>query len=144
MINNETQKSRGFGFITYACSTMVDACQKARPHTLDNKVVECKRAVPRDDTNPVNHQTVKKLFVSGIKKELTEDDLRNYFKDFGTLEEVDVIKDRDTQENRGFAFVTFDDYDPVDKLVILKSHQITTPEFGTFKCDVKKAAPKDS
>ncbi|CAF4360854.1 unnamed protein product [Rotaria sordida] len=37
--------SRGFGFVTFADSASVDAVMLARPHTLDNRVVEPKRAV---------------------------------------------------------------------------------------------------
>ncbi len=37
--------SRGFGFVTFADSSSVDALMQSRPHTLDNRVVEPKRAV---------------------------------------------------------------------------------------------------
>ena len=35
----------------------------------------------------------------------------------GEVVDVDVIIDKDTKRKRGFAFVQFDDYDPVDKAV---------------------------
>ena len=41
------RRSRGFGFIIFANSSSVDAAQAARPHTLDGKVVDTKRAVPK-------------------------------------------------------------------------------------------------
>lgn len=44
-------RSRGFGFITYSEPGMVDAAQAARPHKIDGKVVEPKRAVPRNVSN---------------------------------------------------------------------------------------------
>lgn len=40
-------RSRGFGFITYSRAHMVDDAQNARPHRVDGRVVEPKRAVPR-------------------------------------------------------------------------------------------------
>lgn len=40
-------RSRGFGFITYARAAMVDEAQAHRPHRIDGRVVEPKRAVPR-------------------------------------------------------------------------------------------------
>lgn len=43
--------SRGFGFVTFAESASVDALMQARPHTLDNRIVEPKRAVNRKDFN---------------------------------------------------------------------------------------------
>ena len=41
-------RSRGFGFITYKFSMSVDEAQGNRPHTIDNKEVETKRATPRE------------------------------------------------------------------------------------------------
>lgn len=41
-------RSRGFGFVTYARAYMVDEAQAARPHRVDGREVEPKRAVPRD------------------------------------------------------------------------------------------------
>ena len=32
-------RSRGFGFITFATDEQVDACQQARPHTVDGIAV---------------------------------------------------------------------------------------------------------
>lgn len=40
--------SRGFGFVTFADSASVDALMQSRPHTLDNRVVEPKRAVSHE------------------------------------------------------------------------------------------------
>ena len=48
MVDPHTKKSRGFGFVEFASRAQVDACQAARPHIVDGKVVETKRAVPRD------------------------------------------------------------------------------------------------
>lgn len=41
-------RSRGFGFITYSQSGMVDQAMANRPHKIDGREVETKRAVPRD------------------------------------------------------------------------------------------------
>lgn len=41
-------RSRGFGFITYSQSSMVDQAMANRPHKIDGREVETKRAVPRD------------------------------------------------------------------------------------------------
>lgn len=56
MRDPNTKKSRGFGFITYKRAHMVDDAQKARPHKVDGREVEPKRAVPREvrDFKPLN------------------------------------------------------------------------------------------
>lgn len=51
MKDPKTKRSRGFGFITYAKAHMVDDAQANRPHKVDNRTVEPKRAVPRTVRN---------------------------------------------------------------------------------------------
>ena len=39
MKDKETGQSRGFGFVTYSNPQCVTEVLKARPHTIDNKIV---------------------------------------------------------------------------------------------------------
>ena len=48
MRDPNTKRSRGFGFVTYATVEEVDAAMNARPHKVDGRVVEPKRAVSRE------------------------------------------------------------------------------------------------
>ena len=140
MKDPETQVSRGFGFVTYATDEQVDACQLARPHTIDGRTVETKRAIPKSD-NPNSAQTVTKLFVGGFKEDLDADDLRTYFGQYGTVTEVKVIMDKETGKKKGFGFVDFDDYDPVDKIICKALEQ--NHEIKGRRVDVNKAIKKE-
>ena len=60
---------------------------------------------------------MKKIFVGGIKEDTEESHLRDYFTQFGKIEVIDIMTDRNTGKKRGFAFVTFDDHDSVDRIV---------------------------
>uniref|UniRef100_A0A673BT88 Heterogeneous nuclear ribonucleoprotein A1-like n=1 Tax=Sphaeramia orbicularis TaxID=375764 RepID=A0A673BT88_9TELE len=133
-----SKRSRGFGFVTYSSVNEVDAAMSARPHKVDGRVVEPKRAVSREDSNkPGAHITVKKIFVGGIKEDTEESHLRDYFQQFGKIEVIDIMTDRSTGKKRGFAFVTFDDHDSVDRIVIQKYHTI-----NCHNCEVRKALTK--
>lgn len=65
--------------------------------------------------SPETNATVKKLFIAGIKDDVTDDQLKDYFSEFGTVTNVTIVTDKATQKKKGFGFVEFDDYDPVDK-----------------------------
>ncbi|XP_070546973.1 heterogeneous nuclear ribonucleoproteins A2/B1-like isoform X2 [Ptychodera flava] len=139
MKDPQSRRSRGFGFVTYKSCTMVDDAMANRPHKLDNREVEPKRAIAREESNnPLSHMTVKKIFVGGIKDDTDDSHLREYFGKYGKIETIDVITDKDSGNKRGFAFITFDDHDPVDKIVGIKYHSI-----NGHKSEVKKAVPKN-
>ncbi|XP_011806718.1 PREDICTED: heterogeneous nuclear ribonucleoprotein A3-like isoform X3 [Colobus angolensis palliatus] len=138
MRDPQTKRSRGFGFVTYSCVEEVDAATCARPHKVDGRVVEPKRAVSREDSvKPGAHLTVKKIFVGGIKEDTEEYNLRDYFEKYSKIETIEVMEDRQSGKKRGFAFVTFDDHDTVDKIVLQKYHTI-----NGHNCEVKKALSK--
>ncbi|XP_030920607.1 heterogeneous nuclear ribonucleoprotein A1-like, partial [Geospiza fortis] len=72
---------------------------------------------PQDSQRPGAHLTVKKIFVGGIKEDTEEHHLRDYFGQYGKIEVIEIMTDRGSGKKRGFAFVTFDDHDSVDKIV---------------------------
>ncbi|KAK2114070.1 Heteroproteinous nuclear ribonucleoprotein A1 [Saguinus oedipus] len=138
MRDPNTKRSGGFGFIAYATVEEVDAAMNARPHKVDGRVVEPKRAVSREDSQrPGAHLTVKKKFVGGIKEDTEEHHLRDYFEQYGKIEVIEIMTDRGSGKKRGFAFVTFDDHDSVDKIVIQKYHTV-----NGHNCEVRKALSK--
>ena len=47
-----------------------------------------------------------KIYVGNMSYSTTEDGLRTKFEEFGAVEEVAVITDRETGRPRGFGFVT--------------------------------------
>uniref|UniRef100_G3UJ62 RRM domain-containing protein n=1 Tax=Loxodonta africana TaxID=9785 RepID=G3UJ62_LOXAF len=138
MRDPNTKRSRGFGFVTYSTVEEVDAAMNARPHKVDGRVVEPKRAVSREDSQrPGAHLTVKKIFVGGIKEDTEEHHLRHYFEQYGKIEVIEIMTDQGSGKKRGFVFVTFDDHDSVDKIVIQKYHTV-----NGHNCEVRKVLSK--
>jgi len=143
MQDKMTAKSRGFGFVTYRHGDALEKAMSHRPHVIDEKRVDPKRAIPKEmgkDSGKMDaYMSVRKIFVGGIRdKPITEDDLRAYFSQYGDIKDCVIMTDKTTQKSRGFAFVVFDDYDSVDKIVIQRFHII-----NGVNVEVKKAIPKE-
>ena len=47
----------------------------------------------------------KKLYVGNLPYSATEDSLKEAFLEFGTVESVTIITDRDTGQSKGFGFL---------------------------------------
>ncbi|KAJ8777785.1 hypothetical protein J1605_014138 [Eschrichtius robustus] len=125
MRDPNTKCSRGFGFVTYAIVKEVDAAMNARPHKVDGRVVEPRRAISREDSQrPGAHLTLKKIFAGGIKEDTEEHHLRDYFEHLGKIEVIEIMTDQGSGKKRGYAFVTFDEHDSIDKIVIQKYHTV--------------------
>lgn len=84
-----------------------------------------KRAVPKELFFECDGLLqVNRIFVGGLRQEVEESDLREYFGKYGKVCKVELMVDRHTNAKRGFAFIEFDDYDPVDKAVMQGKHKI--------------------
>jgi len=49
-----------------------------------------------------------KIYVGNLPYTSSEEDLQNFFSSCGSINDVHIIKDRETGRSRGFGFVTFD------------------------------------
>ncbi len=58
----------------------------------------------------------KRIYVGNLPFSATEDEVRDKFSEFGTVESVNLISDRHTGQPRGFGFVEMDD-DGVEKAI---------------------------
>ena len=60
---------------------------------------------------------MKNIFVGSLPFETTEDSIRSLFESHGTVERVNLMKDRDTGRSRGFAFVEMTDTAQADAAI---------------------------
>ncbi len=59
----------------------------------------------------------KKLYVGNLAYTTTEDDLRTLFGQAGTVATVELIKDRDTGNSKGFGFVEMGTQEEAEKAI---------------------------
>lgn len=48
-----------------------------------------------------------KIYVGNLSYDTTEDELRDYFSQFGTIAEIKLISDYQTGRPKGFGFITY-------------------------------------
>ena len=58
-----------------------------------------------------------KLFVANLPRESTEKELTEFFSEVGTVKEVKIIMDRETNQSRGFGFVVMSSQDEAEKAI---------------------------
>lgn len=54
---------------------------------------------------------MKNLYVGNLSWDATEDDVKDYFGQIGTVKSAKIITDRDSGKSRGFCFVEMDNAD---------------------------------
>merc|ERR1719285_679001 len=130
------ERSRGFGFITFRSASSVARVLSASSHLLDGKAIDPKPATPK---NRSRESKTKKIFVGGVSQETATEEVREYFRQFGNVEDAVMLMDQQTKRHRGFGFVTFEQEETVDRVCELHFHTIKNK-----KVECKKAQPKEA
>ena len=80
-----------------------------------------------------------KLYVGNLSYSVTEDELREMFAQAGNVTSVAVIKDRDTGQSKGFAFIEFGSQADAQKAISRFNGQ----KLGERTLTVNLARPKE-
>ena len=80
-----------------------------------------------------------KIYVGNLSYQMTEDELHSLFTQIGTVNEVALIKDRDTGSSKGFAFVTMSSQEEADKAI----EQFNGKTMGERALTVNIARPRE-
>ncbi len=57
------------------------------------------------------------IYVGNLKYEVKESDLQNLFSEYGEVNNVKVVKDRESNRSKGFGFVTMNDTEEAEAAI---------------------------
>ena len=83
---------------------------------------------------------MKKIFVGNLSFRATEDEVRSMFAEYGAVDSVSIVTDRDTGQARGFGFVEMSN-DAEAKRAI---DSLNGKELNGRALNVNEARPKES
>jgi cold-inducible RNA-binding protein len=65
-----------------------------------------------------------KVYIGNLPYTVTEDEIRNFFEDCGTVSDIRIITDRDTGRSKGFGFVSFENEDGLKTALEKDNHEM--------------------
>jgi len=130
--------SRGFGFVTFACSFMAEAAFEHDEHLINDKKIALRLAKPDKKKNKKSLPELEResrdlkdlcknkrsIYVGSLKPEITEQDLVGYFSVFGKVLRAHKIADKDTGAVKTYGFVDFAEFGVVQKIMNVPRHFI--------------------
>lgn len=110
-VERGSNRPRGFGFVTLdSRSAAEQAIQKLDQSQLDGRMIRVSESRPRGQgpSGEFNRSGQKdvRLYVGNLSLDATEESVKNLFSKFGPVTDCFLPTDRDTNQVRGFAFVT--------------------------------------
>ncbi|XP_003970902.1 heterogeneous nuclear ribonucleoprotein A/B [Takifugu rubripes] len=130
--DSDSGRSRGFGFVLFKDPSSVEKVLEQKEHRLDGRLIDPKRAMA------MKKEPVKKIFVGGLIPEATEENIREYFGEYGEIENIELPLDPKSNKRRGFIFITYKEEASAKKCLENKFHTIE----GS-RCELKLAQPKE-
>jgi RNA-binding protein Musashi len=142
IISEHGGKSRGFGFVTFKDPANARAALESKDLLIDDRQLECKFAIAKDPslTRP-EEGDAKKIFVSGLSSEVSQEEFKHVFSQFGPVLNAILMSDHQTGKPRGFGFITFENEESVAKALAADHIDIKVQE-PVKKLEIKKAVPK--
>ena len=117
--DSATGRSRGFAFIIFKSEEGLKAATANSTHNIKEKKVAVKKAQTRPG----------KIYVGKLKAEITDDQIKTFFSQFGTIANVEQPFDKTKNERKNFCFITFEKEENAKKLikegtVFLEGHEL--------------------
>ena len=79
------------------------------------------------------------IYVGNMSYQTTEESIKSLFEEYGEVEKVTMIMDRETQRPKGFGFVVMSNDDEANKAI----EELNQKEFEGRNLKINEAKPKE-
>merc|ERR1711976_908139 len=112
------KESRGFAFIEFKNLKNAIDCVNTPNQTIDGRRINCKYHLSLNEIKDREVFEKKcKIFVGGLLSTTTENDLIDYFSQYGKLVNCYLLLNKNTSKSRRFGFIHFEDEETVKKVL---------------------------
>jgi len=122
-----TGRSRGFAFVVFKSVQSLQDAVTEQEHSVKGKKVAVKKAKAKEG----------KIYVGKLKPELSDEEIKSHFAQFGNISAVEQPFDKTKNERKNFCFITFEKEDHAKQLLKAGITIINGVEL-----EVKKVTPK--
>ncbi|ERE72441.1 DAZ-associated protein 1 [Cricetulus griseus] len=92
--------------------------------------------------NSAGADEIGKLFVGGLDWSTTQETLRSYFSQYGEVVDCVIMKDKTTNQSRGFGFVKFKDPNCVGTVLASRPHTLDGRNIDPKPCTPRGMQPE--
>ena len=137
--NRQTGRCLGFGYITCGTRATFEAIIAKKDHCINGRVVECKKMLKKGQLEcQVEEERNKKLFIGNLNKEVYNEDLKDYFEQFGATINAYIICKPGSTESKGFGYVIFEELKSANLVLKTKTHILKGQKVMVTKFKNKK------
>jgi len=122
-----TGRSRGFAFVVFKTVQSLQDAVNEQEHSVKGKKVAVKKAKAKEG----------KIYVGKLKPELSDEEIKNHFAQFGSISQVEQPFDKTKNERKNFCFITFEKEESAKQLL-----KAGTTIVNGVELEVKKVTPK--
>jgi len=122
-----TGRSRGFAFVVFKTIQSLQDAVNEQEHSVKGKKVAVKKAKAKEG----------KIYVGKLKPELSDEEIKNHFAQFGSISQVEQPFDKTKNERKNFCFITFEKEESAKQLL-----KAGTTTINGVELEVKKVTPK--
>lgn len=128
---DKSGRSKGFGFVLFEDPETPNKVYAQDVHIIQGKRVDTKSAHRRDQA------LARKVFVGGLDPEVTDQEIQEYFSQFGTIAQIEAPIDKLKQKRRPYCFILFENEQSAEEVLKQPRHTLAGKSI-----DCKHANPK--